>query len=718
MIRQKESEKNEAWHREMHDYFLAQGNLVDQNTKVIDEAYAYYHGQNNQQKHNFLTITSNGTQWPIEFTAFNRIRPIIEEMVGRYSARAKDIGIYATSPKAVARRSEAMAKLDADWQLLPLLAEDQEVLGMPTIPSGTPLTEKEYQHKRDTYKEQGEIIYHQVIKRLMATYKIKDIEERILRDILITSMGFCSVYMDENGVLKVKWEDPRTIITDSSSDCPWYSDARFFARCQYLPLSRVKSEYGLTDEQLDKVVANTKSQKPPHIGIGSIAAAAIGATGSFPVAKGKGEDPYVLVTYVEFKDYKEKVLLEFRDRRGNNHYRILDQELNKNTDPKIDSKKVRNKAESIYDASWETTRKVLVVGGVTVSYGECENIPRRTYDDWWKSAFSIIGHRSGYAGGASASVLMLISSLQDLINESMYMVKKKFLQDRGNATIVDMSQNPEGYSLQDISSYGETLGLIPVNSRAFGSKSGYNQFTTARMGIDQGAMFYINVASFCINQIYQITGLDPMSSKERVAEAPAETTRLRTQGSLVRTESIYRAFERMTEEVYQRLIGIAKINIAHNLQKYEAILDQASLDFIKQDKDFDLDDYGLQVKSRGLNRDMSVVHEATSNAMMNGQVPYLDGVKMLLEDDPKQALVMLEKAFAERDTEQSQAMEQQAMEEQAAREQAMQANAYKATAPVEVAQINADAKIATKQMDIQQRASMTPNIAGNFRGKT
>lgn len=668
-----DSKKDEKYHKNYHDYLIGGRNAGYSAGGALDYYWDYYHGKVNPMRdHNHVIRSSSGELYPVDFVNYNKIMGFVEVMIGEAILNKQNITVSALSKGALAKKRKAIVTMETDFKLMPLYIEDQSQYGLPIINDDMAQSPADLEHKKKNYKEDGEIAYHRIIKHWEAKNKWAQFRELLYEDCFVGAKCFMESMTTPYGP-KPKYRDPRTVVFDTGCQSPWGEDASFIGTVEYMPMHQVIQDFGLSEDDVKEIHNLRENNGAIQIG-GSRVPHYLG---------GSGRTDMILVTDLQWKDTKRKKGLHFQSKAGTDHWHIKDEEA-----------KIKGKPLEEKELPYEIVRRCTVIGGKkVVQWGELKN-QVRSPDDWQKTGFTIQMYLPRWKNGRNVSHVQQLIPIQKTYDQTMYNIRMAYKRDRGKALLGDMAVLPDGYTLQDQAYYGEVIGIIPINTTVRGTGLQYNQFPTVDMTLPASTKIYLEIAQWLVHEMESITGISP--ARQGIPEAASQAVGvmdISRKQSLLRTQRFFSGFDIFTEKFFELVLGQYKIHMGFTEDGLENIIGDEGMRFIKSDEPWDLEDYGLHIKSsHGSDEDRGIVQEMLKFGAQNGMIKIEQALKFLMEDDPKEALHML--------TAYSEEQEAAAMEEQQ-REREMQSQMQKEQlqANQQKGQQDAQAKMAMQKMN-------------------
>lgn len=669
----KDKDKTQEWHKKMHDHFLSICSFGPA-YEEMDLAERYAYGEIVPGPWSFLSAHASGSIVPVQEKTFTIIPDIIDQLKSEYLLRSRPPKVEAMSRSAVARKMDLKASMEADWALRDLYAEDEQETGIELPFKPKAKTEHEFKELISSVKEKGEIVYGRLMDDFLTRTRFKGVKSQLLED--VTTYGTSVIRVIQKGThVETHRIDPKSFIFDPEAKDPWKRDASFVGTMEYMPVHRVAEMYGMSPEDLEEAFATSGTTGP--LSLNTTLSIRAGAT-DVPLTPPSDGGNYILVTYIEWKDFKKKLGFEYKSGTGALHYHVRDEEI----DPAmkksgVDTERKRAKADRVDQANIEVVRHCCVVGKKIVSYGEIENQPR-THDDWWKTGYSIHAYMPRWNKRTTSSLVMRLGPLQDLRDHCMFAFRKAMQRDRGKFFVTDVSQKPDKFDIEDQMYYAEWLGTFPINSRSTGAPSGYNQFQGVDMTISPATRMYIEMFQIATAEIARLSGVTPERGGMPVGpnEAPG-AMEIRRQQSQVKTEGLFDGLDMSISMALQHVISAHKQIIIQEPDSFEQAIGADGVRFITSNPEVEMDDYGISVAHDiNIAERSAMIREMTSSATQSGQVQLVDAITVMLEDDPSQALALL-KELVKQSREEQAAMQEQAMQMKA-QEQAMEAARHRA----------------------------------------
>jgi hypothetical protein len=261
------------------------------------------------------------------------------------------------------------------------------------------------------------------------------------------------------------------------------------------------------------------------------------------------------------------------------------------------------------------------------------------------------------------------------------------VRDRGKALIYDTYQVPKEYDLEYATDYlPQLIGVIPINSHQQGYDTKFNQFPVVdrSLALDNIRAYY-EVIMRTTSQIQTMLGYTDQRLGQVSPDAAVGATDMAVFTSTNSTRSLFEGFDISISQLLTTILGHLKIVVTEMPEKFTDIVGDDGVSYISEDIDHLLDDYGAYV-SLVANDDKkkAVIDQAVSFALQNGQMSWVNAIRILGESDPAEALALIDRMEAE---------EQRAKKAQQAQEQQMAMQVQEQ-----------DAALKQQQMELQAQA--------------
>jgi hypothetical protein len=646
-INVKESEKDEKWHK---DFVLgiindAIDGRYEFSYRTMQESYEFYDGTHNVDEYSFLQESENGDTLPAIWINYNKIRVKVDTLVGELRARGYDINIRAKNKDAVSE------KLDKKFELLgqmniksDMMALEQET-GIPSVSQANlPETEDELEYYMEhTYKETSEKVMNGVLKYLLTMYKWEYQRLALFKDILIAGRAFVKTEIEE-GIPKYKRKDPRYMIFDVNAKDDFLSESTYFGEVKWMSLAEARQVYKLTEEELEEIKEASDDLLPfintqaPHIDSES----------NLEFISGNKTNLKVLVFDGEWEDVKRMKYKKSVDKFGNEHFKKVDE---------------KTKGKDIVNRQIKVWRKGTLIGGkVMRDWGLLENMVR-SVDNISETKPSYIGLIPNYVNFKSVSKVDMLKGLQKIKDISMYNMQLAMARAGAKGFVYDVSQIPEQWEVEDVLKHLKTSGIAFVNSKKDGIPNPASPFKEFDMTISNSINQYVEISRMIDKQMDEISGInDARQGNISSANQAVGVTQSAIQQSNMATDVLFEEFRQFSEEVFNKMAALVKISWTEK-DIFAPLIGDVGVDFINQDIDLSLKDYGVFVENKPSTlHDKQQLEQLIMAAIQSGQLGIVDAMDLIKIKDVDFAIKKVKGAIEKREAEAAERQQAQAMQ--------------------------------------------------------
>ncbi len=673
-----DKKKDKDWHKQAVESICNRSlnQTYSINYVMMNESVNYFQGLQSGDEYKFLQQSTDGEALPAKWMNLNRIRPKLNIVMGEFMEKGYDISAKAINTEAVSRRLEEKHRILVEMRLQPSAMALEQQIGLP-FQSSEQLPEDEQDlddFMSSSYKEVSEFVMEAALKWLAKKFEWDYTRFALFRDILI--MGKCMAKVEiVDGLPRIRRIDPRLMIFDTNATDDFLTDATFWGEVRYMDITAATEEYGLSKEEIDELKSASKNMDIASISPSTSQNVMVTKDNQILYFKQEnGELRLLVVTayWVDTKPYNHK---ESVDKYGNEHIKRTDETKGDN----IIKKRVR---------IW---RKGTLLGGkILKDWGEMDNMPRdvdRKGDTWPP----YVGCIPFYMNGAAVSTVDLLKPLQDLKNILWFNTQTAMARAGSKGVMFDVAQIPEGLDLDQVIKYLKNIGIGLIDSKKDGQQSGYNQFQTYDMTISDSIIHYLTIMDRVDAEMDAISGINEarQGMQQGASQAVGVTQSALFQSNLA-TAPLFKLFRVFASRCFNQQAKLVKIAWTGK-EKFAPIIGDVGVDFLKEDIELDLNDYGVFVEEiPPLLDDINTFREFIMAALQSGSIDFVNAMKLMMEKDVKIAVRRFEKVMKKKEAE-AQAQEEAMMEKQ-----------MQAQAEMQQAQQSADAEAQMRDAQIEQ----------------
>ena len=676
-----DSEKDEAYHK-LYVQNIASKSIFSgysERRAMMEECVNFYLGLQSGEEFEFLQKAEDGEVLPAKWMDFNKIAVKIDLLIGELSQRGYKINVKASNKDAVSRRLEEKDRLLTEMRFQPIAQMLEEENGIPLqsdeafIPE-TPQQLDIYMNK--TYKEKSEIVMRAVLSYLRK-YDNWDYERiATFRDLLI--MG-CAFLKNEvvDGIPKLQRVDPRYMIFDVNAKDDFLSDSTYWGEVCYMSLGEIVKTYKINKKELEEAFKTYSDWTQNQIQYAqySVDFNFVDRNSRMRLFKNEGGEIRALVIKGYWQDFKVMKHKVSPDKYGQEHLKRVD-----------DSKD----GEGINKTPIQIWRQGTLIGGKFLKdFGIMKN-QDRSVDNIATTTPPYVALIPNYLNGAIVSKVQRLKPLQNLKNIAMYRVMLEIGRSGGRGFIYDISQLPKGWDIHTALKYLRTTGISFVDSSVEGAGA-YNQFKEIDMGLSQSVTQFLELSMFLDREMDSISGVNEARQGlvQGASQAVGVTNSALLQSNLS-TSMYFSLFSQMFTKAMNKQAGLAKVAWAGK-ERFAPIIGDTGINFLEEDIELDLNDYNVFIEEvPPAMADQQMFYQLVMAGVQSGQVPLVQAMKVLMEKDVDEAILMLELEM-QKNQEQAQAQQDQLAQQEQAQLQAQQ----------EQAQAGNQAKLAGQQMKSQ-----------------
>jgi len=667
-----DSEKDESYHKQFVQNIASKSLFsgYSERRAMMEECVNFYLGLQSGEEFDFLQKAEDGEVLPAKWMDFNKIAVKIDLLIGELSQRGYKINVKAYNKDAISRKLEEKDRLLTEMRFQPIAQMLEEDNGIPLqsdeafIPE-TPQQLDIYMDK--TYKEKSEIVMRAILSYLRK-YDNWDYERiATFRDLLI--MG-CAFLKNEvvDGIPKLQRVDPRYMIFDVNAKDDFLSDSTYWGEVCYMSLGEIVKTYKISKKEFEEAFKTYSdwSQNQIQYAQYSVDFSFVDRNSRMRLFKNEGGEIRALVIKGYWQDFKVMKHKISPDKYGQEHIKRVEEE---------------KEGERVDKTPIQIWRQGTLIGGKFLKdFGVMKN-QDRSVDNIATTTPPYVALIPNYLNGAIVSKVQRLKPLQNLKNIAMYRVMLEIGRSGGKGFIYDIAQLPKGWDIHTALKYLRTTGISFVDSSVEGAGS-FNQFKDIDMGLSQSVTQFLELSMFLDREMDSISGVNEARQGlvQGASQAVGVTNSALLQSNLS-TSMYFTLFSQMFTKAMNKQAGLAKIAWAGK-ERFAAIIGDTGINFLEEDIELDLNDYNVFIEEvPPAMADQQMFYQLVMAGVQSGQVPLVQAMKVLMEKDVDEAIIMLELEMKKAEQAQAEQQDQLAQQEQQAmmaqQQQAEQANQAK-----------------------------------------
>jgi hypothetical protein len=231
--------------------------------------------------------------------------------------------------------------------------------------------------------------------------------------------------------------------------------------------------------------------------------------------------------------------------------------------------------------------------------------------------------------------------------------------------VYDVSQCPDDWDVDTVIKYLKTVGIAFINSKQSGTPSQFNQFQAFDLSLSSSVTNYLELSRWIDEEMDSVFGVN--EARQGVVQGASQAvgvTRSALLQSSLTTAPYFKLFDQFGSKVWNHQAKLVKIAWA-NKERFAPIIGDTGIDFLTEDVDLDLDDYGVFVsQTPKLLDDLNNLQQIIMAALQAGQLSFPQALSLLKEKDVMSGIRKFEKIAAEQEkAAQEQQLQQMQMEQ-------------------------------------------------------
>jgi len=523
-----------------------------------------------------------------------------------------------------------------------MLAKDElrklQSVGVDVM-EGAPIPENEDDPiwKKMSPKDKEEDIMQIILDNQLIELDVRKKMADCFLDLLITSMCYCKIEIDQKGDVELHRIDPRDAIFEEIQGDDYLEKSPVKGCRQTMSIQQILTRYALTKEQRDKL-DNARLNPDMYLGSGGLGRGYMRMMNSQMVAD---------VIHIEWdsvtpmyykKSPKTKSQLEI-DSSSNVYTLEMDARYYEDN---IDMHK-----KNIERGDYEVETRYRITKYEATRIGGCidVNMREKPYQvrsidnptDVMSSTYH--GYICGTVDGVRISIQQMIENFDNMYDINMYQINKDLARAKGKALFYDLAGLPEGKKMKDVMYQVLNDGIVSFNSAAAGNFSGRNlDLTNAIKEIDLGLSasleYSLRLQDNILNQLNQITGINENREGQIAASSTATNANSAISASRTITEPIFYGMNGMEKRVLTSIVNTSALSWAfYKVEKGEQILGTEKFKYLQASKELGYKDYGVHIEDGSrymeMRKDMKELMLISLNAK---EIRPMDAYKVLMSE--------------------------------------------------------------------------------------
>lgn len=597
------------------------------------------------------------------------------------------------------RKSEAKQKALAAAIFRPYGRALDEALGEGPLaePVDSPKNAADVEeYIRRTYKDQAGVVMQAVINYAIEYYRYKELRLQLFMDVAIVGECHAGVVI-KNGMPEFQYCSPLRSVSDAFSMDDHRTDAQMFITWDYMTLPEIAEEFGIKSEEFEELQKLREKNKLSWNGVPSASDSIM-----FQPFQEHGEVQRALVARAQWLDVKEVAAKITTDQHGNEHFHTF-----------YDDPKKAEKGDKLEKRLVRTTREAVLIGGhILRNWGEAKN-QDRSVDDPTETNLDFLSLKPYTFLGQNQSAVGILTPLYRLRHFFWTKIQLEVSKSGGKGITIHPDRLPDEWgdsttavplALYYLKGTGIQIAngeMGPDDRRAveeFDMSIGNSieAFLRLSEAIDQEAGVAVGVPDTRQGEVVSANQLSGVTAQTNAAAAAV-------------TAGLHERFSHFESRLLTRFCAKAKICWAMNPEKFRPALGDFNFEWLLDNVDVDLQDYGMVIYREPIDFDTLQIY--VNSAVSAGMPPHV-GLKIMLiaVEDVSRAI---QEFYREEESRQERAEQLQLQMAREANQAMLQAKQEDLKSKVAPAQIAADAKVQGAQIAGQAAANVARIKSGD-----
>ena len=648
---------------------------------------------------------------PYVWVRLGKIRKKVTLLEGELARRGFQAQVAAINREAKDRKTEFRNNTAAAIATKKDMRMVDQALGQPFAePANVPddMTKLE-QHVSKNYRDKAAMVMQAILTFSVEHYRYLFMRLSLFIDAVVA--GECHASCEiRNGFPWFYRVNPLKVIYDSVSDDDFLTGMTAFMEYDYVDLYDAAEHYGMDKAKATKLYEEYKNGSIQWKGVPS----AYQGKAHFPAFSediSTGSMERVLQTKMQWVDFKEVQAKVWKDEFGQEFVQTYYNEK----EVSLTAKEVSNGAKIEKRLIKSCRRATLLGGELLVEWGEVP-YQTRSIDNFTETTLDVVSMIPYYINGSVVSLVDQLSPLQSLKEFFVTKLQLEIAKSGGKGISIDVSMMPPEWgggqtAINRALYYLKGIG-VHFKSHQHGDIPGTKSIEEFDTGVGRAIEAYLRLSEWLDSEMDEMSGITPTREGQITSanQLKGVTASSNAQSSLI-TEGFFQRFYELENRLLTKHLEQAKICWAGNPDKFRPAIGDEAFDFLVDNIDIDLQDYGVTVYPQPI--DYENLKIFVMQAVSAG-LPAHVGMKIM-----RLAVFNIEQAideFYEKEEERGQqqlAMQQQiAAEANASREAIAKMQMDRASVP---AQIAADAKIESTKINVGGQAANIKAKGGNER---
>jgi len=618
----------------------------------MSRLYESYNGVKNPSSTAWLERTY-GKQNKSKFISYRLGRSKVNLLVGEWLKRPLTATVETINSDAM---SEKMAQFDVMTGAMIAKTELSDLknkVGVDVM-EGAPIPQDESDPiwQKMSFKDKQEDIMQIILDNQVQELDLKKKLSDCFLDLLIASMCFCKVEIDESGETVFHRIDPRDAIFEEIQGDTYLEKSPIKGCRQVLSVHEILMRYDLTQKQRDMLNA-ARDNPNQYTGSDGI------SRGYMRMMNGQLVCDVLHIEWLSVEPEYYKISPKTKNQMAvdptTQNYKVSLDVISYEQNKAIHDKNVLDGKYTIETKFKQVVYEATRIGGCIDVNMRLKPFQKRSVDDpAYILDTSYHGFICGTTDGVRISIQQMIENFDNLYDIVMYQINKDLARAKGKVMTIDRAGLPMGRKMKDILYQITNDALFDYDSSASGNMSernldAANMIKEFDFGLSASFMYLVDMKNNIVNDLNQITGINENREGQVQASATVTNTNSAIQASRTITEPLFFGMNGFVKIVMQSIVDSSAISWAfYKTEKGEQILGSGKFKFLQVTKELGYRTYGIRIEDGSryaeIRQRMNGLLEFSLNAK---EIRPMDALKFQLAETTAQMKTTLENSWAE-----------------------------------------------------------------------
>lgn len=645
-------DKTQAWMAQHLDYAEAILRRYNDTRLRMTRLYESYNGVKNPSSTAWLEKTY-GKQNKSKFISYRLGRSKVNLLVGEWLKRPLTATVETINSDAMSEKMEQFDVMKGAMIAKTELSDLKDKVGVDVM-EGAPIPQDESDPiwQKMSFKDKQEDIMQIILDNQVQELDLKKKLSDCFLDLLITSMCFCKVEIDENGETVFHRIDPRDAIFEEVQGDTYLENSPIKGCRQVLSVHEILMRYDLDVAQRDKLNA-ARANPDQYIGTGGT------SRGYMRMMNGQLVCDVVHIEWLSVEPEYYKISPKTKNQMSvdptTQNYKVSLDVISYEQNKAIHDKNVLDGKYTIETKFKQVVYEATRIGGCIDVNMRLKPFQKRSVDDpAYILDTSYHGFICGTTDGVRISIQQMIENFDNLYDIVMYQINKDLARAKGKVMTIDRAGLPMGRKMKDILYQITNDALFDYDSSASGNMSernldAANMIKEFDFGLSASFMYLVDMKNNIVNDLNQITGINENREGQVQASATVTNTNSAIQASRTITEPLFFGMNGFVKIVMQSIVDSSAISWAfYKTEKGEQILGSGKFKFLQVTKELGYRTYGVRIEDGSryaeIRQRMNGLLEFSLNAK---EIRPMDALKFQLAETTAQMKTTLENSWIE-----------------------------------------------------------------------